>query len=136
MFSFEKLDVWQESRKLAVDVCKLVDAFPQKERFSLAEQLRRSAVSVPSNIAEGSGRGHKAEFVRFIGIAYGSLMEVVTQLTIATDLGYVSNDGLQTLKVKAERIAVMLSGLKRSLGREQLRKHTLRSNYVEKEDVE
>jgi len=83
MFKFEKLDVWQESINLADDVYGITQSFPADERFGLTSQMRRSAVSVSANIAEGSGRGTNRDFVRFVEIAFGSLMETISHLTVA-----------------------------------------------------
>ncbi|MEP6168424.1 MAG: four helix bundle protein, partial [Rhodopirellula bahusiensis] len=80
MFSFEKLDVWSKSVDLADVVYRLTKDFPDYERFGLANQMRRAAVSVSSNIAEGSSRESRKDFARFIQLAFGSLMEIVSQL--------------------------------------------------------
>ena len=85
-----ELHVWQESMTLVELVYKLTEAFPEKERYGLISQLRRAAVSVPSNIAEGAARGSDAEFIRFLHIARGSLSEIETQLLIAQRLDYTT----------------------------------------------
>ena len=82
-YSFETLTAWQESRKLVVAVYKLLDQFPSFENYALCDQIRRAIVSVPSNIAEGSGRTSLREQIHFIEISYGSLMEAYNQLIIA-----------------------------------------------------
>ena len=87
-YSFQKLTVWQEAEKLAVEVYHLLDAFPKFENYALCDQIRRAIVSVPSNIAEGSGRKSLKEQVHFLEISYGSLMEAYNQLLIAIDLAY------------------------------------------------
>ena len=74
-YSFEKLNVWQEARTLVVDVYHLLDSFPQIEKYALCDQIRRAITSVPSNIAEGSGRSSLKEQMHFLEISYGSLME-------------------------------------------------------------
>lgn len=86
--AYRNLDVYQESKKLVLEVYALIKKFPSEERFAMCDQLRRSVTSVPSNIAEGFGRISPKEQVHFIEIAYGSLMEVETQLDIAADLAY------------------------------------------------
>ena len=88
VYSFEKLKVWQEAKKLVVDVYHLLDNFPKFEKYALCDQIRRAIVSVPSNIAEGSGRRSLKEQIHFLEISYGSLMETYNQLRIAIDLTY------------------------------------------------
>ena len=89
VYSFEKLNVWQEAKKLVVDVYYLLDSFPKFEKYALCDQIRRAIVSVPSNIAEGSGRKSLKEQIRFLEISYGSLMETYNQLLIASTLSSV-----------------------------------------------
>lgn len=89
MSSFKDLSVWQESILLAEEVYILTHSFPKKEQFGLADQLRRSAVSIASNIAEGHGRFSKADTMRFLYIARGSLNELETQMIIAHRIGYL-----------------------------------------------
>lgn len=89
-YSFEKLNVWQEAKKLVVEVYHLLDSFPKFEKYALSDQIRRAIVSVPSNIAEGSGRKSIKEQIHFLEISYGSLMETYNQLLIAIDLGYIT----------------------------------------------
>jgi four helix bundle protein len=86
----ERLEAWKISMKLAKEVYDLTAEFPQEERYGLSQQMRRSAVSIPSNIAEGSGRNHHREYLQFVGIARGSLAELDTQLQLAVMLGYLS----------------------------------------------
>ena len=94
-FSFERLEVWQEARKLVVDAYNLVRKFPKEERYALGDQIRRAVVSIPSNIAEGSGRVSLKEKMHFVEIAYGSLMEVYCQLQIAVDLKFIDEIELE-----------------------------------------
>jgi four helix bundle protein len=115
MFSFERLEVWKLAVSYAGVVYDAADAFPRDERFGLTSQLRRAAMSISSNIAEGSGRSTNKEFIRFIEIAYGSLMETVSQLIIARQRGHLAQDGYQTIYELAERVARMLSRLRSSL---------------------
>ena len=115
MFGFEKLDVWHKAIDFADEVYLATKSFPSDERFGLTSQLRRAVVSISSNIAEGSGRNSKPEFSRFVSIAYGSLMESVSQLHIAKRQKFLSDELFSTLIGKADQLARMLSGLKASL---------------------
>ncbi len=112
MYSFESLKAWQESRKLVVSVYHLLDKFPEFERYALCDQLRRAIVSVPSNLAEGSGRMSLREQIHFIEISYGSLMETYNQLIIATDLNYIDEQSLEILKPSIDTVARLLNGLR------------------------
>jgi four helix bundle protein len=115
MFRFEKLDVWQKAVELADRVYSVTRRFPDDERFGLTSQMRRSAVSISSNIAEGSGRGSDADFARFIEISYGSLMEVVSQAHIAKLKRFLPSTEFDALYDESMRVARMLSGLRSSL---------------------
>jgi four helix bundle protein len=115
MFNFEKLDVWTAAIEYADEVYRTTRRFPGDERFGLTSQLRRCAVSVSANIAEGSGRSSKKDFMRFVEISFGSLMETISHLTVAKRQGYVETDDYQLLYGQAERVGRMLSGLRRSL---------------------
>lgn len=114
-FGFENLDVWQKAVTFAKTIYAGTRNFPSDERFSITSQLRRAAISIPSNIAEGSSRGSKRDFARFVEMAYGSLMEVVAQATIAHELGYLDESRAQEIRQQAEQLARMLSGLRSSL---------------------
>ena len=111
-FSFEGLEVYQAARVLVRDVYRLQQKFPRTEIYALGDQIRRSASSVTSNIAEGSGRNSNKEKVHFIEIAYGSLMEAFSQLQIAQDLGYLTEQDIDTSRPQFISVAKMLSGLK------------------------
>jgi four helix bundle protein len=115
MFNFEKLEVWQKSIDFADLIYTLTRSFPQEERFGLTNQMRRAAVSISSNIAEGSSRVSHADFARFVEIATGSVFEVVSQATIGRRQGFLSQDQYGQLYVAAEQQGKMLSGLRRSL---------------------
>jgi four helix bundle protein len=115
MFNFEKLDVWQEAIQFADLVYELTGNFPDEERFGLTNQMRRAAVSVSSNIAEGSSRVSRTDFSRFVEIATGSLFEVVSQTTIALRRKMISQNDYNRIYVAAEKQSKMLSGLRRSL---------------------
>ena len=90
--SFKDLIVWQKSYRLTREIYVFSGQFPKNELYGLVQQLRRAAVSIPSNIAEGYGRRHKAEYGQFLSIAYGSLCELETQYMLAVDLGYCGKD--------------------------------------------
>lgn len=114
MFNFEKLEVWQKSVEFAGAVYRLTGRFPTQEQFGLTNQIRRAAVSIASNIAEGSARS-PADFTKFIGYASGSLYEVVTQANIARNEGLLSPADFEPIYRDAETISRMLSGLRKSL---------------------
>ncbi|HDK41478.1 MAG TPA: four helix bundle protein [Nitrospirae bacterium] len=107
----KKLDVWKEAIVLAADIYKVTDDFPKSELYGITSQMRRAAVSVGSNIAEGAARSGKKEFTQFLNVAGGSLSELDTQLEISFKLGYVSNDKRKTLDTKIGNVAQMLAGL-------------------------
>ena len=115
MFPFEKLEVWQKAVGFADAVYRLTRKFPDDERFGLTSQMRRAAVSVASNIAEGSARYSRNDFARFIEIATGSLFEVVTQGNIGKRQGFLTDAEYSELYSSAEEQGRMLSGLRRSL---------------------
>ena len=115
MFSFENLVVYQKTRKLVKEVYQIQELFPAQERYALGDQIRRSITSVASNIAEGSGRDSAKDKAHFCVIAFGSLMEAFSQLQIAQDLKYISENEVERLRPMFEEIAKMLSGLKTSL---------------------
>ena len=112
-FSFEGLEVYQAARVLVRDIYRLQQKFPKTEIYALGDQIRRSASSVTSNIAEGSGRNSNKEKVHFIEIAYGSLMEAFSQLQIAQDLGYLTAKEIDDIRPSFIEVAKMLSGLKK-----------------------
>jgi len=111
----KKLDVWQAAMKTATMIYKLTDRFPEEEKFGLVSQMRRAAISIPCNIAEGAARQGKREFKNFVSMAQGSLSELDTQLELAILLGYVSTEDLRELWDQLLRIDKMLTGLIRSL---------------------
>lgn len=113
-YSFEKLNVWQEAKKLVVDVYHLLEEFPKFEKYALCDQIRRAVVSVPSNIAEGSGRKSLKEQIRFLEISYGSLMETFNQLLIAIDLTYITEESVEAIKPRIDAVAKMINGLSNS----------------------
>ena len=113
-FSFEKLNVWQESRNLVKDIYLLLREFPIEEKYALCDQIRRAVVSVPSNIAEGAGRVSPKEKSHYIEIAFGSLMEVYCQIQIARDLDYITEEKLTIVRNRVLRISKMLNALRKS----------------------
>ena len=115
MFNFEKLDVWQEAIDFADFVYSVTRAFPGDERFGLTNQMRRAAVSISSNVAEGSSRSSRPDFARFIELATGSLFEVVSQATVAKRQRFLSEADCGLLYAACEKQSKMLSGLRRSL---------------------
>jgi four helix bundle protein len=113
--SFRELDVWQLSMDLVVDCYRVTDAFPGHEIFGLRREARRSAVSIPSNLAEGHNRHAEAAYLNHVNIACGSQAELDTQIEIALRLGYLGNPEVRNLSDKLARVGQMLHGLQRSL---------------------
>ena len=113
-FTFFDLRVYQEAKELVKSVYTLLDKFPKYETYALGDQLRRAVTSVPSNIAEGSGRFSIKEKIHFIEIAYGSLTETLCQLDIAHDLNYITDEELANEKERINVIGKQLSGLRTS----------------------
>jgi len=114
-FRFENLDVWQDARLLNRRVYSITGSFPPEERFGLTSQLRRAAVSVSSNIAEGSGRNSDKVFAQFLETAYGSMMEVASQLFLALDLSYVEEAKAAELLEQVRALAAKVAALNRSM---------------------
>lgn len=110
-----KLVVWQKSMELVHDIYKTTATFPKNEEYGLSSQMRRAAVSVPSNLAEGSARKGLKEFKQFLNIAQGSLSELDTQVELAQMLGYVVNECYAELMSKITEISKMLYGLAKTL---------------------
>src|SRR5215470_12002532 len=115
MFNFEKLDTWHEAITFANTVYELTRSFPSEERFGLTNQMRRAAVSISSNIAEGCSRSSRADYARFVEIASGSLYEVVSQATVGRNRRYLDEAEYKLLYEAAEKQNRMLSALRRSL---------------------
>ena len=113
-FSFEKLEVWQLSRQLAGEIYRVTKAFPAEEKYSLVSQIRRSAVSVSANIAEGTSRQTAKDQAHFTVMAFSSLMELFNHLIIATDLTYINEIELSSFREKIQPLSVKLSNLKAS----------------------
>lgn len=115
MFNFEKLETWQKAIAFADLVYESTRHFPADERFGLTNQMRRAAVSVSSNIAEGTARNSKNDYARFLEIATGSLFEVVSQSFVGKRQGFLSEDDFKKLYAAAEEQGKMLSGLRRAV---------------------
>ena len=111
----KKLDVWKAAMKVAQKTYQLTKTFPEEEKFGLVSQMRRAAVSIPCNIAEGAARQGKREFKNFLSIAQGSLSELDTQFELAVLLGFLSDEKMNEITEQLKRIDMMLSGLIRSL---------------------
>ncbi len=116
--SFRELVVWQRAIELTLEIYKVTKAFPKDESFGLTSQLRRAAVSVASNIAEGQGRKTKGEFVQFLCVARGSNAEVQTQLVIAQGLGYSDEVAIARCEALALEVAKMLNGMLKAVSNE------------------
>ena len=114
-FSYRKLNVYQLSKKLVTDIYKIVGTFPNTETYALSDQLRRAAISIPSNIAEGTAKASPKEQFHFLEIAYGSLMEIMCQLEISYDLGYIDQVQLRQSEEEIVMIYKMLSSMQSTL---------------------
>ncbi|MDQ3667355.1 MAG: four helix bundle protein [Acidobacteriota bacterium] len=111
----QKLDAWGKSVDLVVEVYKATERFPKEEKYGLTSQIRRAAVSVPANIAEGAGRYSQKEFAHFLSNAQGSTSELETELIIAHRLGYLSETMFSQLITDLERIGRLITGLSRRI---------------------
>lgn len=109
-FTFERLNAWQKARIVVRDVYRLLRQFPPEENYGLSDQLRRASVSVASNLAEGSGRLSTKEKIHFCHMAYGSLMEVMCQLILAHDLGYIDKCALDEIRLTIEEAERVING--------------------------
>lgn len=113
-YSFEKLEVWKESKALAIVVYRATEDFPKEERYGLISQMRRSSISIPSNIAEGTSRYSARDQIRFYELAYGSLMELLNQILISYELEFVFESTVSDLRNRIDSIAMKLSKLRKS----------------------
>jgi four helix bundle protein len=111
MNNFKKLIVWQKTRELVKDIYLITKKFPKEEMFGLTSQIRRAAVSIALNIAEGSGRGTDKDFAHFLDIAFGSALEVEAQIILSSDLGFVTVDEYNILNLKIQEIQKMIKKL-------------------------
>lgn len=117
---YKQLIAWQKAIALVAEIYSATRSFPRDEIYGLTSQLRRAAVSVPSNIAEGQGRATRGEFVQFLGHARGSLFEVETQIVIATDLRYIAAERRELLSERIGELGRVLNGLIASLQRKSV----------------
>jgi four helix bundle protein len=114
LYSFEKLEVWNEARHLVVWLYKVTSSFPADEKFGLTMQLRRASISVVSNLAEGSARKTAKDQAYFTNIAYSSLVEILNQLIIATDLKFITKEVLSEGRSKIEDLTQKVAGLRKA----------------------
>jgi four helix bundle protein len=114
-YSFEKLRVWQKARTFVKDIYLITKKFPESEKYGLKSQIQRSAISVSSNIVEGSTRLSRKDQAYFMQLAYSSLMECLSQLILANDLGYLDDSNLQGLRQKTEELSNLLNSFRKSL---------------------
>ena len=115
MQDYSKLHVWSKAHHIALEVHRATKSFPREERFELTSQVRRAAMAVPINIAEGAGRSSRPTFAHFLDIANGSVNELDYQLLLAKDLGYLSEEKHQSLTESLRDLGRMLSGFRRTL---------------------
>ena len=115
MHNYKELNVWKKARAFVKEVYLLTGNFPKEERFGLTSQIQRAVISIPSNIAEGAGRVTPKEFHYFLNIAVASSFEVETQLILAFDLTYISEDTLNSALQNVQEIQKMLAGLMKSV---------------------
>jgi four helix bundle protein len=120
---YRELIVWQKAIVLVEEVYRTTSSFPQTEIYALTNQIRRAAVSIPSNIAEGQGRSSTRDFLHFLSVAHGSLMELEAQITIANRLGYLDQSQEQNLLNSTGEVSRMLSGRKNSLNNKLATNH-------------
>ena len=112
---YKDLRIWQEAYALTLEIYAISKVFPNEERYGLTSQIRRSALSVPSNIAEGHGRDSTLEYIRFLRIAKGSINETLTQCRLAADLGIVEKKNMQTIMCRYEGVGAGINACIRSL---------------------
>lgn len=111
MQSYRDLTVYQKSVQLCIDVYLATEVFPRSELYGLTSQMRRCVVAIPSNIAEGQRRGHKAEYIQFLRISFGSGAELETQLLVSYKIGYLSKEKFDSLNTLLEEVMKMLNKL-------------------------
>ena len=115
---FRELDAYKEGKNLIKEVYRLLKKFPKEEQYAMCDQLRRAAISITSNIAEGSGRNSFKEKVHFLEFSYGSLMEVLSQIDVACDLEYITVEEFNNFEVMVENVGRPLLGLKNYFARQ------------------
>jgi four helix bundle protein len=111
-----KLEAWNQAVELVTEIYRRTDSFPKEERYGLTSQIRRAAVSIPANIAEGAARFSRKEFARFLSNAQGSASELETELLIAHRLGYLDETNFSQLSSQLERIGRLITGLSKHVG--------------------
>lgn len=114
IFQFERLLAWKKAKELTIAIYPLISKFPKHEQFALSSQIKRAVISIPSNIAEGSGRASNKEKIHFLEIAFGSLTETYCQLLIARDLGYIHQEELSSISPLFQEVSRLMSGLRNS----------------------
>lgn len=119
MHKLEELKVWHNAIELSTEVYRIVANFPKDEKYGLASQIKRSAVSIASNIAEGAGRNSDKEFCYFLGVAAGSSFELLTQILIGSKLGMVSKEDAEKLFISLTQIQKMIYGFQKKLNKEK-----------------
>jgi four helix bundle protein len=119
-FRFEGLKIWQQSRSFINMVCSLTEKFPRKEDYALTAQLNRAVYSIGLNIAEGSGRNSVKEFLQFLGIAKGSLFEVLSGLMFALDRGYITKEQYDNIYSQGELLGKSLNTFKKALNQKNI----------------
>jgi len=128
--NYKELNVWQKSYELCLKIYGITTKFPNDERYGLTSQIRRSAVSIPSNIAEGYGRKTTADYIRMLYISYGSVCELETQILLAGDLGFIEKGKSEPIRKDIAEIERMLKALIKSLENKSLDPWTLFSNSI------
>jgi four helix bundle protein len=113
-FSFEKLIAWQKSRELALQIYKVTKTFPKEEQFGIISQMRRCAISIASNLAEGSGRNSMKDKARFSEIAFGSALELLNQLILCYDFEYITENEYSEIREKIAEVTLLIDGLRKS----------------------
>jgi four helix bundle protein len=121
---FEQLDLWKLAHKLALDLYRESERFPRREQFGITQQLRRAALSIPTNVAEGSARQYHQEFLQFCNIARGSAAEVRYLLRFALDMDWIDNRGYERFADGYDRVGQMLNALINYLRKQHARRRT------------
>ncbi|MCF6182070.1 four helix bundle protein [Lutibacter sp.] len=117
MHNFKELNCWQEAKDFSVIVYKITSNFPPSEIYGITSQIKRSAISIPSNIAEGAGRNTNKDFSRFIAIALGSSFELETQFIIASELNFIAEEDVEELILRLNKIQKMLVNFQKHLNK-------------------
>ncbi len=126
--TYRDLIVWKKAMDLTEEVYRVTNSFPRHELYGLTNQMRRAAVSIPSNIAEGQGRGSNREFSRFLNIAHGSLAELETQLLLSVRLGYINEKEIEQIQQNTNEVGKMIRGLIRKFQKDDRTKESANQN--------